>query len=385
MENLENETNRIDDDLFIHFKENPFTSNLPNNILQDLMENDIIYNARTGDEFSQHSYSILNENLIGETSLQNYEFIHAEQKLTHDCESLSKENTNQISLNYQPENITNRIENSGNETKFDSLNDFQDIAGYSSQLIMPNDNSNNFDDVLSSSINPDEINIFEVGANVVIGIPDDMRSENTSELSDQLMSIKSENESIFKISENRQNDVIKAAKSLFSKRTRTLFHWLFPNKSKSSLKSNVSDAWDTLPQDEKHFYISQVLGKFGLQRSPLMINPQLGGLNKESNTPPIINNRRKELKNCLETKKSIHDLISNYDDLGSNACSSNRKRLSPSLSEDELEKAKMLKRLREGNELEDEDEELQTELEKYNLTTLLEGESFWGSDISLEL
>lgn len=61
------------------------------------------------------------------------------------------------------------------------------------------------------------------------------------------------------VAANKNDEVIKAAKSLFSKRTRTLYHWLYPNTSKNKIKAIVSATWDTLSDSEKHFYISQVL------------------------------------------------------------------------------------------------------------------------------
>lgn len=61
------------------------------------------------------------------------------------------------------------------------------------------------------------------------------------------------------VTANKHEEVVKAAKSLFSKRTRTLYHWLYPSTSKNKIKATVSAAWDTLPETEKHFYISQVL------------------------------------------------------------------------------------------------------------------------------
>ncbi|XP_044728423.1 uncharacterized protein LOC123291991 [Chrysoperla carnea] len=77
---------------------------------------------------------------------------------------------------------------------------------------------------------------------------------------------------------DKAEEVLKAAKSLFSKRTRTLYHWLYPSTSKLELKNIVVSAWDTLQESEKHFYISQVLGRFGFPASNLMVNPQIGGL-----------------------------------------------------------------------------------------------------------
>lgn len=58
--------------------------------------------------------------------------------------------------------------------------------------------------------------------------------------------------------ENKQSEVLKAAKSLFSKRTRTLYHWMYPNASKQQLKLAITNSWETLSTEEKEFYISQV-------------------------------------------------------------------------------------------------------------------------------
>lgn len=57
---------------------------------------------------------------------------------------------------------------------------------------------------------------------------------------------------------NKREEVLKAARSLFSKRTRTLYHWIYPCTSKTKLKASVAAAWDTLSVAEKDFYISQV-------------------------------------------------------------------------------------------------------------------------------
>ncbi|CAH1103986.1 unnamed protein product [Psylliodes chrysocephalus] len=73
----------------------------------------------------------------------------------------------------------------------------------------------------------------------------------------------------------KQAEILKAAKSLFSKRTRTLYHWMYPNASKQHIKMTVMTSWDSLAENEKAFYISQVLGRFGLSQTNLMVNPQL--------------------------------------------------------------------------------------------------------------
>lgn len=52
--------------------------------------------------------------------------------------------------------------------------------------------------------------------------------------------------------------VIKAAKSLFFKRTRTLYHWMLPNAPKQQLTEAISNAWDKISPKERELYIIQV-------------------------------------------------------------------------------------------------------------------------------
>ncbi|XP_049830052.1 uncharacterized protein LOC126270694 [Schistocerca gregaria] len=76
-------------------------------------------------------------------------------------------------------------------------------------------------------------------------------------------------------------EVERAARALFSKRTRTLYHWMYPGTSKSKLKATVASAWETLPESEKLFYMSQVMGRFGTPENNLMVNPQLVGMSAD--------------------------------------------------------------------------------------------------------
>ncbi|KAK4883499.1 hypothetical protein RN001_006818 [Aquatica leii] len=87
------------------------------------------------------------------------------------------------------------------------------------------------------------------------------------------------------VQDSKKVEVLKAAKSLFSKRTRTLYHWMYPNTPKAQLKAAVATSWEALGAQEKEFYISQVLGRFGFPQSNLMVNPQLGGI---SGSLPVI-------------------------------------------------------------------------------------------------
>ncbi|PNF42935.1 hypothetical protein B7P43_G11836 [Cryptotermes secundus] len=73
-------------------------------------------------------------------------------------------------------------------------------------------------------------------------------------------------------------EVLKAAKTLFCKRHRTLCRWLSPSTTKRQLNRRVSDAWATLPEIEKNIYISEVLGRFGTQGCAAMMNPRLDEL-----------------------------------------------------------------------------------------------------------
>lgn len=77
-------------------------------------------------------------------------------------------------------------------------------------------------------------------------------------------------------SDYKQAEVLKAAKSLFSKRTQTLFSWMYPGVPKAHIKSVIANTWETISPQEKKIYISQVLDKFGFPQSNLMVNPQLG-------------------------------------------------------------------------------------------------------------
>ncbi|XP_018332211.1 uncharacterized protein LOC108741787 isoform X2 [Agrilus planipennis] len=83
------------------------------------------------------------------------------------------------------------------------------------------------------------------------------------------------------IEEQCDAEVLNAAKTLFSKRTRTLYHWMYPNASISTLKTAVASAWDKLNFKEKDFYVSQVLGRFGFSKNNVIVNPHLtyGGIN----------------------------------------------------------------------------------------------------------
>lgn len=103
------------------------------------------------------------------------------------------------------------------------------------------------------------------------------KKRKTTMFVDEEWAIEQMSERIPKQTVSKKEEVLKAARSLFSKRTRTLYHWMYPDTSKGKLKAIVSSAWDTLSTTEKEFYVSQVLGRFGVPAGSLMVNPQLGG------------------------------------------------------------------------------------------------------------
>lgn len=105
---------------------------------------------------------------------------------------------------------------------------------------------------------------------------------------------------------SKKEEVLKAARSLFSKRTRTLYHWMYPNTSKGQLKAIVSAAWDTLSSAEKEFYVSQVLGRFGVPAGSLMVNPQLEGFQNRDTT---MTSHKDLLLSARDASCSSHDMI----------------------------------------------------------------------------
>nr|CAH7764895.1 unnamed protein product [Callosobruchus chinensis] len=107
-------------------------------------------------------------------------------------------------------------------------------------------------------------------------------------------------------SPEKQTEILKAACSLFSKRTRTLYQWMYPNVPKQQLKIAVANCWQSLEQAEKDFYVSQVLGKFGLSTTNLMVNPQLHTMKELPELPkppPVFQPRRNtsELQNAISS------------------------------------------------------------------------------------
>lgn len=115
------------------------------------------------------------------------------------------------------------------------------------------------------------------------------------------------NERIPRTTVSKKEEVLKAARSLFSKRTRTLYHWMYPDTSKGQLKAIVSAAWDTLSTTEKEFYVSQVLGRFGVPAGSLMVNPQLGGFqNREFTLTPSISILNTPRESPSSSIPSIH-------------------------------------------------------------------------------
>ncbi|KAG5877206.1 hypothetical protein JTB14_003203 [Gonioctena quinquepunctata] len=130
----------------------------------------------------------------------------------------------------------------------------------------------------------------------------------------------------------KKQEILKAAKSLFSKRTRTLYHWMYPNAAKQQIKTAVTTSWESLADNEKEFYISQVLGRFGFPQTDLMINPQLGSIRELPPPPPPVEK--------VEVKPKIEELecaLSSITPPVMNACPIPMKR-GPQMSLEDFEK-----------------------------------------------
>lgn len=147
------------------------------------------------------------------------------------------------------------------------------------------------------------------------------------------------------------------------------------------------------------FYLFQVLGRFGLQASNLMVNPQLDGLkcpgldstkeNASSSVSGLENILNKEPTSTTETENAVQNLFASCNDVNSwvsyqqrpdetdgksarsrgkgkkRKVGNNSKSWTKS-RETELEEAAFLKRMR-GDD--DDDEELQRELDKFQTMT----------------
>jgi hypothetical protein len=61
------------------------------------------------------------------------------------------------------------------------------------------------------------------------------------------------------VTKDRHSEVLKAARSLFYKRTRTLYRWVYANMAKNELNRRVTDAWNSASEYEKNIYISEVM------------------------------------------------------------------------------------------------------------------------------
>ncbi|KAF5270125.1 hypothetical protein FQR65_LT17905 [Abscondita terminalis] len=122
--------------------------------------------------------------------------------------------------------------------------------------------------------------------------------------------------------DNKKMEVLKAAKSLFSKRTRTLYHWMYPNTPKTQLKAAVATSWEALGAQEKEFYISQVLGRFGFSQSNLMVNPQLGGISGCFPLVPMVfsmSNHEGAEETSSAVSTILHDIRSWNEDVDSSS------------------------------------------------------------------
>ncbi|XP_073991421.1 uncharacterized protein [Rhodnius prolixus] len=110
--------------------------------------------------------------------------------------------------------------------------------------------------------------------------------------------------------QSKNYEILKAAKSLYSKRTRTLWHWIDPKIPKSKLKNTVLLAWDNLPAWQKQIYISQVLGKFSMDVVTPMVNPQLAGI---AANPPQRRDTSAVQRNVARKRMYVHKSLPKWN------------------------------------------------------------------------
>jgi hypothetical protein len=58
--------------------------------------------------------------------------------------------------------------------------------------------------------------------------------------------------------EDKHSQVLKAARSLFYKRTRSLYRWVYPKITMDDVNRRVADAWKSASKIEKNIYVSEV-------------------------------------------------------------------------------------------------------------------------------
>ncbi|XP_060526379.1 uncharacterized protein LOC132702004 [Cylas formicarius] len=115
-----------------------------------------------------------------------------------------------------------------------------------------------------------------------------------------------------------QHDVLRTAKSTFSKRTRTLYRWMYPSAPESQIKQVVAGMWDHLSPQERGVYVAQVTGKYNQYPETLMVNPQLGHL-RELPPPQAVrqfSGKARELQNAISSisdpDKTAHCRVSPF-------------------------------------------------------------------------
>ncbi|KAJ3665767.1 hypothetical protein Zmor_001242 [Zophobas morio] len=161
--------------------------------------------------------------------------------------------------------------------------------------------------------------------------------------------------------ETKQAEILKAAKSLFSKRTRTLYHWMYPNTPKQQIKMAVANSWDNLGVQEKQFYISQVLVRFGFPQCSLMVNPQLGGIKELPPLPDTMNGNNYSARELQTALSSISGAAT-----GSSTGESKRRQGRPPGSKNKKNKNELLT-YKLTKDFQD-DPELSKELEKFAIS-----------------
>jgi hypothetical protein len=84
--------------------------------------------------------------------------------------------------------------------------------------------------------------------------------------------------------------VLKAARSAFCKRTRSLYRYMFPGMQKWQLNKKVLAAWDASSETEKNLYISEVTYIYNHHRAISLSLHPFSSVPDRNDCPPILFN-----------------------------------------------------------------------------------------------
>ncbi|XP_050304045.1 transmembrane protein 135-like isoform X2 [Anthonomus grandis grandis] len=100
-------------------------------------------------------------------------------------------------------------------------------------------------------------------------------------------------------------DILSMAKSIFFKRTCTLYQWMYPNASREQVRMFVATTWDNMTDQEKNIYIAQVMDRCNKMNTSgsLMVNPQLSQIKyfPTAMQAPRCNRKTNELQNAISS------------------------------------------------------------------------------------